>query len=86
MRQLNLPMHEPGDSCTITLFKVSFSHLYCTVFQRVCEAISDYSYKIARDSHTYLLDYMARLHCHAIENKNRNHSVIKSGSWDRKDV
>ena len=46
-----------GDLFSIALFTVSFSHLHYNVIRRVCEEISGYNYKIARNYLTFMLDY-----------------------------
>ena len=45
------------DLFLIALFTVSFSHLHYNVIRRVCEEISGYNYKIARNYFTFMLDY-----------------------------
>ena len=45
------------DLFSIALFTVSFSHLHYNVIRRVCEEISGYNYKIARNYLTFMLDY-----------------------------
>ena len=45
------------DLFSIALFTVRFSHLHYNVIRRVCEEISGYNYKIARNYLTFMLDY-----------------------------
>ena len=45
------------DLFSIALFTVSFSHLHYNVIRLVCEEISGYNYKIARNYLTFMLDY-----------------------------